>query len=50
MKKPGIFPSYRAGVIFGESTPHPDRDPAHLAAWTLLANLVLNLDEVVTKG
>ena len=40
----------RAAITFGESTPHPDLDPAELAAWTLLANLVLNLDEVVTKG
>jgi hypothetical protein len=40
----------RAAITFGESKPDPALDPAELAAWTLLANLVFNLDEVVTKG
>lgn len=40
----------QAAITFGESKPDPTLDPAELAAWTMLANLVLNLDEVVTKG
>ncbi|HCN77361.1 MAG TPA: hypothetical protein DIT13_09240 [Verrucomicrobiales bacterium] len=34
----------------GESKPDDSLDPAELAAWTMIANLVLNLDELVTKG
>ena len=37
-------------ITYGESKPDPKLDPAELAAWTMVANLVLNLDEVVTKG
>jgi hypothetical protein len=37
-------------VNVGESTPDPARDTAQLAAWTLVANLVLNLDEVINKN
>jgi hypothetical protein len=33
----------------GESKPHSDLDPAALAAYTAVAGVVLNLDEVVTK-
>ncbi len=33
----------------GESKPDPQLKPAELAAWTNLANLVLNLDETITK-
>lgn len=33
----------------GESKPDPGLDGAELAAWTNLANLVLNLDEAITK-
>ncbi len=40
----------RQAVRYGESTPDPALDPVELAAWTLIANLILNLDEVVTKG
>jgi hypothetical protein len=34
----------------GESKPEPSLDPAQLAAWTMVANLVLNLDEVINKN
>ena len=34
----------------GESVPDPQLDAVRLAAWTVVANLILNLDEVVTKG
>ena len=34
----------------GETKPDATLDPAELAAWTMIANTILNLDEVVTKG
>ncbi len=37
-------------VTYGESKPDEKLDPVELAAWTMIANLVLNLDEAVTKG
>ncbi|MFO0958744.1 MAG: PSD1 and planctomycete cytochrome C domain-containing protein [Isosphaeraceae bacterium] len=37
-------------VAIGESKPDPALDPSELAAWSMIANAVLNLDEVVTKG
>jgi hypothetical protein len=37
-------------IAQGETKPDPALDPAELAAWTMVANAVLNLDEVVTKG
>ena len=37
-------------ISLGES-PRPEQaDPAELAAWTMVANLILNLDESVTNG
>jgi len=36
-------------ISFGESKPPPGLDPAELAAYTLTANILLNLDEVVTR-
>jgi hypothetical protein len=36
-------------IAAGESKPHSDLDPAALAAYTAVAGVVLNLDEVVTK-
>ena len=37
-------------IAVGESKPDAKLDPAKLAAWTMTANLVLNLDEVLTKN
>ena len=37
-------------ITQGASQADPALDPVELAAWTLIANLVLNLDELVTKG
>jgi hypothetical protein len=34
----------------GATPPDSKLDPAELAAWTMLGNVVLNLDEVLTKG
>ncbi|MCE9545714.1 MAG: PSD1 and planctomycete cytochrome C domain-containing protein [Planctomycetia bacterium] len=34
----------------GESKVNPALDRAQLAAWTMVANLLLNLDETITKG
>jgi len=39
----------QALIGVGETRPDPALSPSELAAWTLVANLVLNLDEVVTK-
>ena len=37
-------------ITFGESIADPDLKQDQLAAWTLVANLLLNLDEVVNKN
>jgi hypothetical protein len=34
----------------GESSHDQALDPRELAAWTMVANVILNLDETVTKG
>lgn len=39
----------QALIAVGETKADPALSPSELAAWTLVANLVLNLDEVVTK-
>ncbi len=36
-------------IAIGELPPKPDLPAEELAAWTLVANLVLNLDEVINK-
>ncbi|MFT5435008.1 MAG: hypothetical protein ACI9OJ_005724, partial [Myxococcota bacterium] len=40
----------QALVSMVASNPEAGTDPALLAAWTIVANLVLNLDEVLVKG
>ncbi len=37
-------------ISVGESPRPADLDPAELAAWTAIGNLLLNLDETITKG
>jgi hypothetical protein len=39
----------RALISTGESRPDPSLDPAALAAWTMVANSLMNLDEVLNK-
>ncbi|GIW82160.1 MAG: hypothetical protein KatS3mg105_3967 [Gemmatales bacterium] len=39
----------RKVIHVGNSKPDPTFDPVELAAWTMVANLILNLDETVTK-
>jgi hypothetical protein len=36
-------------IAFGESKPNAALDPAELAAYTLTANILLNLDEAITR-
>lgn len=36
-------------IGFGESKPRADLNPAELAAWTLVASLLMNLDEALNK-
>ncbi|MFT5124776.1 MAG: hypothetical protein ACI97B_003414 [Verrucomicrobiales bacterium] len=42
--------SAKALIAYGESKPDPALDPVELASWTLVANLLFNLDEVVSKN
>jgi hypothetical protein len=37
-------------IAVGETKPDANVDPIELAAWTMVANVLLNLDEVLTKG
>jgi len=37
-------------IQFGESKPDADLNPAELAAWSLVANLVLNMDEAIVRN
>jgi hypothetical protein len=40
----------KKAINFGESKPSSDVDPAELAAWSLVANLILNLDEAIVRN
>ena len=37
-------------VHVGASTPPVETDICELAAWTIIGNILLNLDETITKG
>jgi hypothetical protein len=37
-------------LTIGESKPDPTFQPAELAAWTMVASTILNMDETVTKN
>jgi hypothetical protein len=37
-------------IATGETKPDPRFNPSELAAWTLIGNILLNLDEAITKG
>ncbi len=37
-------------IAIGETKPDPRFKAGELAAWTMIGNIVLNLDEVITKG
>ena len=37
-------------IDVGETRPDPQLNPSELAAWTMIGNVILNLDEVMTKG
>ncbi len=37
-------------IAVGESKPDETLDAVEVAAWTMIANLILNLDEVINKG
>ena len=36
-------------IAVGDSKPHIEIEPAELAAYTTVASVILNLDEVITK-
>ena len=40
----------KQAIAFGESKPKADANPSELAAYTLVANVMLNMDETVTKN
>jgi len=42
--------SARQAITYGESKPDEKLEAAELAAWTMVCNLLLNLDEMVTRG
>ena len=40
----------KALIVVGESKPDANLDAVEVATWTMIANLILNLDEVLNKG
>lgn len=40
----------KQAIRVGESSPNEKLDPVELASWTMIANLVLNLDETVNRN
>jgi rhamnose utilization protein RhaD (predicted bifunctional aldolase and dehydrogenase) len=40
----------KKAITFGESKPKPELQPTELASYTLIANMLLNLDETVTRN
>ncbi|WP_206107790.1 PSD1 and planctomycete cytochrome C domain-containing protein [Paludisphaera rhizosphaerae] len=40
----------KALIESGATKPDPAADPRELAPWTMIGNIILNLDEVVTRG
>jgi len=40
----------KKAIAFGDSKAPPDTDPVELAAWSLVANLILNLDEAIMRN
>jgi mono/diheme cytochrome c family protein len=46
----GDIEGARKLISVGESKPNDSLDPRDLAAWTMMANMLLNLHESVTKG
>ncbi|MFM8468418.1 MAG: DUF1549 and DUF1553 domain-containing protein [Limisphaerales bacterium] len=49
-KYQGRAEAAKKAISFGESKPDAALEPTELAAYTMVANLILNLDEVVTKN
>lgn len=49
-KYQGVPEEAMKAISFGESEPAKDLDPAGLAAWSLVANLVLNMDEAIVRN
>jgi hypothetical protein len=37
-------------IAVGETKPDPTLNPSEAATWTMIANVILNLDEVINKG
>ncbi len=40
----------KLAVTYGESKPRPELNPGELAAYAMVANVLLNMDETVTKN